>query len=248
MTTASAQVLYQASGSYLTTASAESTYLTIADASGLYLTTASAQLLYQASGSYLTTASGAFIYAPLQSPVFTGLVITNDISSNGYLYIQKDSSFNGNVGIVGNLTVNGLTLNNYISVQDTSGTINTSITTSNTTIAFNSILAYSGSFSSSSLNNNTITISTSGNYNINASLNIYGNVTPSTTSFYLYKNSAIQLSSVISGTSSNWSSASLTGIYPLIAGDTIYAQAEVSSGVGSTNNKANLMTLTIMKV
>jgi hypothetical protein len=90
-----------ASGSYLTTASAQTLY----QATGSYLTTASAQVLYQASGSYLTTASASSIYLRISSASGsylttasaqtlyqpTGSYLTTSTASSTYLTIASAS-------------------------------------------------------------------------------------------------------------------------------------------------------------
>ena len=81
--------------SYLSTATASSTYQTQAGMSS-YLTTASAGTTYQTQAgmsSYLTTSSASATYAPKASPTFTGTVtIPAGASISGYLTTATASS------------------------------------------------------------------------------------------------------------------------------------------------------------
>ena len=211
MTTASAQILYQPSGSYLTTAAASANYLTIASASGSYLTTSAASANYltiaSASGSYLTTASAGTIYAPLSAPSFTGkLVSVGDVSINSRLFVGQDLSVNGNLIVNGNIIAQTVTNLKFINTTTTNYQLIVS-----EDISLNGRLFVSGD---ASLNSRLFVsqdvsmggrlfVSGTGRSIINTDVSLNGNVTISGNFYANYAASSIPPSAISGGVQTN---------------------------------------------
>jgi hypothetical protein len=176
------------------------------------------------------------VSAASTAPFRVGVGSTNAIAVNS----------SGNVVLGGSLSVFG-TMMSYISVIDSAGA--TSYTTSLSYTTFNSVSAYGGVFSSSSLANNTVTIPIAGTYYIIASISVAASAANNNLFLYVFK-SGITMTSALAGAGpSQWTSCTMNGIFTLAANDTINVPGiSAATGITFTAGASTKSTLTIIKM
>lgn len=174
--------IYTALSSYLTTASASSTYATISSLSS-YLTTSTASSTYatiSSLSSYLTTATASSTYQPLLSYDNSPISASTNLVKSGGIYTAL-SAKQDTITSTSNLTIAGLTSSSI----SNSGAISTnSLTVNGVSITTNG----GGSGSSlTSITENTTTHKTSiGSSGTNYDLQLYGNFYFQNNSSYLF--------------------------------------------------------------